>query len=111
MSSLPLYELQAELCRALSHPVRLELIHLLRDGPKRVGDLAQITRNNQGTVSRHLAVLRNSGILTAQQHGRDILYQLIDPRISDLCDLIRQVLVEQAFRRSQVLKKFDETNQ
>ena len=108
MSSLPVYELQAELCRALSHPVRLELIHLLREGPKRVGDLAQIIGLNQGTVSRHLGVLRNSEILTTQHHGRDIHYQIVDPRVSDLCELMRQVLVEQAVRRSKVLKTLDE---
>jgi ArsR family transcriptional regulator len=108
VSSLPIYELQAELCRALSHPLRLELVHHLHDGPKRVSELTQITGSNQGTVSRHLAVLRNSGILTARPHGRDILYQIVDPRISDLCDLMRQVLVEQASRRSEILRTFDE---
>jgi ArsR family transcriptional regulator len=106
-----IYELQAELCRAFSHPVRLELVHHLRDGPKRVSELAQLTQNNPGTVSRHLAILRNSGILTAQHHGRDIIYQIIDTRISDLCDLMRQVLIEQAVKHSQVLKNFDDVSE
>ena len=107
-SSLPIYELKAELCRALGNPVRLELVHFLREGPQRVSDLAEAVNSNQGTVSRHLAVLRNSGILTASHQGRDIYYQIVDPRISDLCDLMRQVLLEQASKRSRMLKTFDE---
>jgi len=110
MNQFSIFELQAELCRALSHPVRLELLHLLRAGPKRVSDLAQMTGSTQGNVSRHLAVLRNSGILLAHHHGRDILYQIVDPGISDLCDLMRQVLIEQAARQSKVLKTFDDKN-
>lgn len=110
MSSPPIsvYELQAELCRALGNPARLKLVHLLREGPQRVSDLAEAVNSNQGTVSRHLAVLRNSGILTARHQGRDIYYQIVDKRISDLCDLMRQVLLEQAFRRSRMLKTLDD---
>jgi len=107
MSTLPIYELQAELCRALGNPVRLELVHLLREGPQRVSDLAEAVNSNQGTVSRHLSVLRNSGIVLARHQGREIYYQLVDPRISDLCDLMRQVLNEQASRRTRMLKTFD----
>jgi DNA-binding transcriptional ArsR family regulator len=108
LSSPSLYELEAGLCRALGHPVRLELIYLLREGPKRVADLAQMTGLNQGTVSRHLVILRNSGILTAHQHGRDNIYSLADPRIFDLCDLMRQVLLDQSAKHSKMLKAFGE---
>jgi ArsR family transcriptional regulator len=108
VSSLSLYDAQAELCKAFGHPVRFIILHQLRNGPKRISDLAQITGLKKGAVSRHLAVLRNREILAAHSLGKDVFYQIADPRISDLCDLLRQILVEQAARRSQVLKTFTE---
>jgi ArsR family transcriptional regulator len=112
MNQNPIFELQAELCRALGHPLRLELIHILSDGPKRVGELVHVTGYAQGTVSRHLAVLRSNGIVMAHHHGRgEILYQMADPRIPAICDLMRQFFIEQTARKSQALKRLDEANQ
>lgn len=107
MNDIHVFELHAELCRALGHSARLQLVHLLREGPQCVSDLAHITGLGQGTVSRHLAVLRNCGILSIQQKGRETHYQISDPRIIEICDLMRMVLVEQLARRSEVLKTLD----
>lgn len=104
MNDVQIFEMHAELCRALGHSARLQMVHLLREGPKRVSDLAQMTGLGQGTVSRHLAVLRNCGILSVQQKGRETHYQISDPRIMEICDLMREVLVEYLTKRSEFLK-------
>jgi DNA-binding transcriptional ArsR family regulator len=104
MNDIQIFEMHAELCRALGHSARLQLVHLLREGPQRVSDLAQMTGLGQGTVSRHLAVLRNCGILSVQQKGRETHYQISDPRIMEICDLMREVLVEHLTKRSEFLK-------
>jgi ArsR family transcriptional regulator, virulence genes transcriptional regulator len=107
MSDIHVFELHAELCRALGHSARLQLVHLLREGPQCVSDLAHMTGLGQGTVSRHLAVLRNCGILSVQTKGRETHYQISDPRIMEICDLMRMVLVEQLTKRSEVLRTLD----
>lgn len=104
MNALSIYELQADLCRAMSNPVRLQLVHTLREDPMRVGDLAQATGLEPGTVSRHLGILRRAGILGTRRNGKDIFYHIVNPKITEVCDLMRQVLSEQAAQRTDMLK-------
>jgi DNA-binding transcriptional ArsR family regulator len=96
------YELQAELCQALGHAVRQETIHILQDGPKRVNDIAQLMGLPQSTISRHLAVLRSSGMITGQRQGSEVIYSITDPKIVDVCNLMREVLLEQVARSSEL---------
>jgi ArsR family transcriptional regulator len=104
MANQSIYDIQAELCQAMSHAVRIEIVHVLRESPKRVNDIAQITHQPQSLISRHLSVLRHAGIVTAQRRGQDIIYQIANPKISDICDLMRQVLTEEISLRSQIFQ-------
>jgi ArsR family transcriptional regulator len=108
MELLPIYEMQAELCRAMSHAIRVEIVHLLRDGPQRVTDIAQITGHSQGAVSRHLSALRHGDIVKVQRRGQDMVYQLANPKIANICDLMRQVLLEEANQRSKLVQGFQD---
>lgn len=62
--------------RAFSDKTRLRILQLLQDGPLCVGDLVEILRAPQPTVSRHLAYLRRAAFLETRQHGLWIFYQL-----------------------------------
>ncbi len=104
MNDRAIYQLQAELCNAMSHPLRQELLHVLFEGPKYVGELAKLTNSCQSTVSRHLAVLKQSGILTTERRGQEILYSVINPKIAEVCGLMRKVLAEQMEERSHVIQ-------
>jgi len=70
MSERSIFEVQVELCQCMANAVRAEIVRVLRDGPQRVGDIARIIGQPQTTVSRHLGVLRNGGVVTAQRRGR-----------------------------------------
>ena len=105
MEPSSVFEMQAVLCRAMGNAIRLELVHILRDEPRNVGDLARLTGHPQGTVSRHLATLRHAGVIISERRGQEIYYQIANPKISSVCDLMRQVLVEQAAHRSQMMKE------
>jgi len=99
-----IFDLQADLCKAMSNAIRLEIVHLLRDEPKCVGDLAQVIGRPPGTVSRHLATLRHVGVITGQRQGQEIYYQIANPKIVSVCDLMRQILVEQMRHRSEMMR-------
>jgi ArsR family transcriptional regulator len=103
-----MFELQATLCQAMSYPTRLELVHILRNGAKCVDDLAQATGANLSSVSRHLAILRNCGVVSDQRVGHEVLYTLADPRVELICDLMREVLVEQLARQSAIATGLDQ---
>lgn len=88
------YKLHAEVCQALASPKRLEILNLLREGERCVGDLAALTGMNQANVSQHLAVLRSKGLLSARREGATVYYRIANPKIVLACDLMREVLLE-----------------
>jgi DNA-binding transcriptional ArsR family regulator len=108
MNTPAIYELQAELCRAMSHAGRIEILHALREGPKRVSDIAREIDSSQVTVSRHLAVLRHSGIVAAQRQGQDVYYSVVNPKILEVCSLMLDVLSEQAAHQSELMQTLQE---
>ncbi|MEW9552512.1 DUF5937 family protein [Nonomuraea sp. NPDC050783] len=78
---------------ALAHPVRLRLLRTLARGPHTTGELAHAWELSAPEVSRHLAVLRRAGLLTAQRHGRYVRHALNLPGLTALgTDLLTAVL-------------------
>lgn len=108
LTSLETYEMQARLCQAMSHATRLQVVHLLRDSPRQVDDLVRATGLSQGSISRHLAILRNNGVIIAKRQGQHVAYHLADPRIVNICDLMREMLAEQATHQSEIARAMDE---
>jgi ArsR family transcriptional regulator, virulence genes transcriptional regulator len=108
MPPAPIFEIQADLCRCMSSATRIEIVHVLRDGPQRVSEIARITGHPQGTISRHLGVLRNGGVVIAHRHAQDIVYQIANPKIVNICDLMQEVLLEEASRRSKLMEGFQD---
>jgi ArsR family transcriptional regulator, arsenate/arsenite/antimonite-responsive transcriptional repressor len=68
------------LFRAFSDRTRLRILHLLSDGEVCVGDLVSVLRLPQPTVSRHLAYLRRSRLVTVRRQGAWSYYQLAEAR-------------------------------
>jgi DNA-binding transcriptional ArsR family regulator len=66
----------ADVFTALASPVRRELTALLLDGPRPVGDLAAHFTMSRPSVSEHLKVLRDAGLVTEQRDGRRRIYRL-----------------------------------
>ncbi|MFD9903770.1 DUF5937 family protein [Streptomyces sp. NPDC059063] len=78
---------------ALSHPVRLRLLRTLARGPHTTGELAHTWELSLPEVSRHLAVLRRAGLVTARRHGRYVRHTLNLPDLTALgTDLLAAVL-------------------
>ena len=66
----------AEQLKALSEPLRLRIVSALRAGPRNVSDLSESLHVELVTVSHHLQILRNAGIVKTERKGRFILYSL-----------------------------------
>ena len=108
MSQRSIFEIQADLCRCMSSAIRIEIVHVLQDGPQRVSEIARITGHPQASISRHLGVLRNGGVVIAHRHAQDVVYQIANPKIVSICDLMRDVLVEESSRRSKLVEGFQD---
>ena len=99
-----IFDLQAELCQTMSNATRLRIVHALRDGPHCVGELAGALELGQAAVSQHLAALRSRGIVAATRRGGEVIYRITNPKIERICDLMREVLAEQAASRTELIR-------
>jgi len=81
-------------CSAINDPTRLRLIYELAAGPQYVSRLVKALELPQGTVSRHLRILRDHGVVSARRKGNRVLYELVDSRVIDVIDLLRVMLTD-----------------
>ena len=89
-----IFQLHAEICKTFSSPIRLEILSKLRDGKKSVNEIAALTGVRQATISQHLAVLRQRGVVSTERDGINVFYKVASPKITQACDLMREVLFE-----------------
>ncbi|HEY5547903.1 MAG TPA: metalloregulator ArsR/SmtB family transcription factor [Gemmatimonadaceae bacterium] len=80
--------LVAERFKALADRARVRLLSALRDGERSVGELVDETGLTQANVSKHLARLHQLGFVTRHRDGLHIYYELADPDVLRLCDLM-----------------------
>ena len=79
------YSEEAELLKALAHPLRLEIVHgLMCCGCRNVGCMVSHTGHSQSCVSQHLARLKAAGVVRAERSGNEVYYALDDPRVPGL---------------------------
>ncbi|MBO6002740.1 MAG: winged helix-turn-helix transcriptional regulator [Mailhella sp.] len=69
-------EEQAKIFKALGHPTRLLMVDSLRSGEKCVCELQSLAGVDMSTVSKHLALLREAGIVSSEKRGTNIFYRL-----------------------------------
>lgn len=87
--------LHAQVCSGLADPNRILIIYNLSAGPRRVNDIAASLELPQPTVSRHLKILRERGIVRAERDGQSINYRLSDARIISALDTLRAIMADQ----------------
>jgi DNA-binding transcriptional ArsR family regulator len=89
-----IYRLQAEICRVLGHPRRIEILNLLESGEKSASALLRRLRISKANLSQHLAVMRHTALVESRRDGREVFYRLSFPEITEACCAIREVLVQ-----------------
>jgi ArsR family transcriptional regulator, virulence genes transcriptional regulator len=90
-----IFEMQAEICKTLTNPKRIEILNALKTDEKTVTELVNLLGASKANVSQHLAVMRHKGILTTRREGVNIFYRVTNPKVIDACSLMKEVLFEQ----------------
>ena len=91
--------LHEELCSALNDKTRMAILYELAQGPRNVSALVANLGQPQGTVSRHLKILRDRHLVHANRDANRVVYQLADARILEVLDLLRKILAGYQSRR------------
>lgn len=81
----------APIFRALGHPTRLGILRRTLEGPLCVGELQDELGCSQPSISQHLAVLRNRGVVVPERAGKRVCYRLADERIGELLRLAEEI--------------------
>ena len=79
------YEERASLLKALSNPIRLQIVHgLLISGCHNVGCMEASTGMSQSCISQHLMRLKAAGVVKAARSGNEVYYEIANPEVASL---------------------------
>jgi ArsR family transcriptional regulator len=98
-----LFEKQAEIAKAIAHPLRIAILDFLKDGEKCVCDIAAQIGSEQSNVSRHLSVMVKAGVLECRKEGLKVIYKLRTTCILDCFSCITTCLKQQAKENEKML--------
>ncbi len=79
------FELAAELFRAMAAPMRLKIVSQLCNGEKNVSELLAEIDTTQPNMSQHLSTLYQAGVLGKRREGVQIYYRIINDKVVSLC--------------------------
>lgn len=89
------YHEQARLLRLLAHPMRLEILAIVRGSDECVCHLSAVLKKPQPYVSQQLAVLRKEGLITDHKEGTNVYYRLADsPAAAQAAAILRVIAPE-----------------
>ncbi len=99
-----LFEKQAEIAKAITHPLRIAIADFLKDGRRCVCDIAGHIGSERSNVSRHLSIMVNAGVLEYRKEGLKVFYKVKTPCILDFFSCVTGVLKQQAKDSEKLLK-------
>jgi len=80
----------AEILKALAHPTRVKIIKYLADGEKCVKEIWQELEVPQPTVSQHINILKNAGVISFKKDGVKTCYRIEDPRVVEIIKILSE---------------------
>ncbi len=92
-ATAPVFEIKADLFRALAHPARVRALEVLADGERSVSELQPEVGIESSHLSQQLAVLRRAGLVTTRKDGTAVYYAIKDPTLVELLAVARKLLI------------------
>ena len=85
------YKTQSELLKAISHPARLAILDILRDGEQCVCHIEATLELRQAYISQQLMTLKEAGLVESRRNGLNLYYRVVKPGVFDLLDTLSSV--------------------
>ena len=98
-------QLQADFCAALSDPTRILILYALNERSLNVTELTNELALPQPTISRHLKVLRERGLVFTERQGTVITYHLADRRVTQAMDLLLAAMRDRLTQRASIVNE------
>ncbi len=88
----PIHQVKAEFFKTLSHPARIRVLELLREGERPVSELILETGLEASHLSQQLGIMRRANLIQARKVGSSVLYAVSDPQIFDLLEIAKRII-------------------
>jgi len=85
------YETKSEFLKAVSHPTRLAILDILRDGEQCVCHMEATLELRQAYISQQLMILKNAGLVESRRDGLNLYYRVIKPELFNVLDTLSSV--------------------
>lgn len=89
----------AETFKALSDPTRREILNILRDGPRAAGEIVARFDMTGATISHHLSILKQAGIIDDEKRGKYIYYYLNTSVLDDVLNWMLSLKGDDSYER------------
>ena len=106
--NLQLYEKQADVAKAMAHPVRMAALEYLKDGEQCVCDIAEAVGTERSNLSKHLSMMVSAGVLASRKEGLKVFYRVKTPCVMKFLSCLKDCLKEQAAEQQQLLEAMSE---
>ena len=90
--TLAQYEARAQIIKSMAHPSRLFIVEELSRGERCVCELTEMIGADMSTVSKHLSILKNAGIVDDDKRGSMVYYRLNVPCVLDFLKCVESVM-------------------
>jgi ArsR family transcriptional regulator len=97
------FDARARILKALAHPTRLFFVDQLAGGERCVCELAAMVDADVSTISKHLALLKNAGLVRDDKRGNRVFYSLTAPEALDFLSTVEAVLKTTAQAQAELL--------
>ncbi len=87
-----IFEMQCEICKAVAHPLRLEIVEHLSRKEMGAGSLLTALETSKANLSKHMTQLIHAGVVEQRRNGRRVHYRLSHPEIHEACCIMRSIL-------------------
>lgn len=98
------YEARATVIKAMAHATRLFIVEELARGERCVQEITEMVGADVSTVSKHLSVLKNAGIVQDQKRGAQVFYSLVVPCVVNFFTCVESVLRARAEDRAAMVE-------
>ena len=82
------YKSQTDLLRAISHPTRLAVLEILREGEQCVCHMEAMLGLRQASISQQLMILRRAGVVRVRRSGLNVFYRVVKPQVFPVLDAV-----------------------
>jgi len=90
-----LAKLKSDLFKALAHPIRIQILELLKEGELCVCHIYENLDQSQSNISQHLAKLKNAQLVNDRKDGLQVYYSLKDEQVIEILKIAKAILLKQ----------------